>query len=255
MRDHPDHVLGCVPEGAEPVRELYTYLLRDYLPARFPTMFSLGPKALTNLATGEVVPLEYPAGEPLEALRRLARTVEDDLLLLQQTPEGHRCVALVCTCASGFDPKEKLGRSLRDIHTPVPSYDKIGPSMERYFSRMEVGKNATRVNWSITDSPALLNLSGNHVNEGDVFEKDIDIDITQARFRCELQTVSRLPETRALLFSFKTYTYPLEDIKLEGLGPDLAAAIEGLGAGNAPGMWKYKGGVRWGKSVCKYLRS
>jgi hypothetical protein len=71
----------------------------------------------------------------------------------------------------------------------------------------------------------------------------------------EIQTLTRLPKTRAILFSFKTYLYPVRDIKDEGLGPELADAIEGLKLGNAPGMWVYKGGIRWGKGVCEYLRS
>lgn len=55
----------------------------------------------------------------------------------------------------------------------------------------------------------------------------------------ELQTLTRLPKTQAILFSFKTYIYPVTDIKAEGLGPEVADAIEGLPRGNAPGMWKY----------------
>lgn len=73
--------------------------------------------------------------------------------------------------------------------------------------------------------------------------------------RMELQTLTRLPHTRAILFSFKTHLYPLHDIKGEGLGPRFASAIEGLKRGNAPGMWEYKGADRWGESVCEYLRS
>ena len=76
----------------------------------------------------------------------------------------------------------------------------------------------------------------------------------QTSARIELQTLTRLPKTKAILFSFKTYLYPLMELKEEGLGPQLADAIEGWKAGNAPGMWTYKGGVRWGKSVCAYLR-
>lgn len=49
--------------------------------------------------------------------------------------------------------------------------------------------------------------------------------------------------------------YSLEDIKDEGLGLQLADAIEGLKEGNAPGMWVYKGGVRWGRAVCEFLRA
>lgn len=73
--------------------------------------------------------------------------------------------------------------------------------------------------------------------------------------RCELQTLSRLPETKAILFSFKTHLYTLDEIKAEGLGPQLANAIDGLKQGNAPGMWTYKGAIRWGKKVKEYLRS
>jgi hypothetical protein len=56
------------------------------------------------------------------------------------------------------------------------------------------------------------------------------------------------------LFSFKTYMYPLTQIKAEGLGAELADAIEGLKKGNAPGMWIYKGSGRWAEQVCEYLK-
>lgn len=71
----------------------------------------------------------------------------------------------------------------------------------------------------------------------------------------ELQTLTRLPQTRSILFSFKTYLYPVKDLKDEGIGPEVADAIEGLGRGNAPGMAEYKGSVRWGKQICEYLRA
>ena len=73
--------------------------------------------------------------------------------------------------------------------------------------------------------------------------------------RVELQTLTRLPQTRAILFSFKSFMYPLEDIKTEGLGPALADAVEGLQKGNVPAMWVYKGAVSWGKAMVEYLRA
>ena len=48
--------------------------------------------------------------------------------------------------------------------------------------------------------------------------------------------------------------YPLADIKAEGLGPQLAGAIDGLRMGNAPAMWVYKGGVGWGRAVGEFLK-
>lgn len=80
------------------------------------------------------------------------------------------------------------------------------------------------------------------------------LTIAKTFVRCELQTLSRLPKSHSILFSFKTYLYPLKEIKAEGMGSALADAIEGLKKGNCPGMWKYKSAVRWGKPVCEYLR-
>lgn len=65
----------------------------------------------------------------------------------------------------------------------------------------------------------------------------------------------RLPQTKALVFSFKTYLYLLKEIKEEGLGDDLAQAIDGLEEGSVPAMYFYKRGVVWGEIVKKYLRS
>ena len=65
----------------------------------------------------------------------------------------------------------------------------------------------------------------------------------------------RLPQSKAIVFSFKTYLYPLSDIKEEGLGPELAQAIDGLAEGSVPAMYRYKRGVVWGDEVKAYLRS
>lgn len=258
MVQHPDIVLGAIAGGKAAVEELYSFLLTDYLPQRFPTMFSLskGGETFHNEITGASFPT-VPPDNSVQALRRLGETVEDDMFLLHETDQGHRSVAYICCYCSGFDPSQKLDKLLFEIHEPVPSYDKIGPSMERYFKKVEVGKNMKRLNWSVVDSPILFNCKSNHVHEEDLDQivRDEDIDISKARLRCELQTLSRLPETRAILFSFKTHLYTLEEIKSEGLGPQLAEAIDGLGKGNAPGMWQYKGALRLGKKVNEYLRS
>ena len=47
----------------------------------------------------------------------------------------------------------------------------------------------------------------------------------------------------------------LRDVKLEGVGDELADAIDGLKSGNVPAMDIYKRGVVWGEAVKDYLRS
>ncbi|KJK80790.1 hypothetical protein H634G_03939 [Metarhizium anisopliae BRIP 53293] len=255
--DEKGHAVhGYLPRGKESVAELYTYLLRDYLPARYPTMFRIGPDGTVfeNTVTGRTFPIQPPEDADA-ALRTLGETVEEDLFLLQETPSGHLCVAFMCCFPSGFDPSEKFGNLLKDIHAPVPSYSKIGASMERFFSKLQVGKSVKRLNWSVQTNNDLYTL-GNHIKDdaAEVVSED-SIDVNQTYLRVELQTLTRLPRTQAVLFSFKTYLYGIRQIREQGSGPELADAIEGLKSGNAPGMWRYKSAVRWGKPVCDYLRS
>lgn len=129
----------------------------------------------------------------------------------------------------------------------------------------------TWTQWSVQTHTELFNSKGNHITGDDTYEDDQEVDIGKVRLICstpntgtdagqtflriELQTLTRLPNTGAVLFSFKTYLYPVRQIKEEGLGNAFADAIEGLAKGNAPGMWKYKSAVRWGKGVIDYLRS
>lgn len=254
MQESLETVVGAVPEGLAPAQELYTHLLADYLPARYPDMFSLDEDKQTfhSHVTGHNCST-VPPQDVVQLLRLLGEIVEDDLFLLVQTPTGHRLVAFVCCHPSGFDPSAKLGQVLADIHKPVPGYEKIGPSMERFFARLKVGEVVRRLNWAISTDPQLFTPAAHQVRDKDVVDEEVDID--KARLRVELQSLSRLAQTSAVLFSFKSYLYPLMEVKAEGMGPELADAIDGLGKGNAPGMTTYKGVARWGKSICEYLRS
>ncbi|KAJ5768007.1 hypothetical protein N7533_000590 [Penicillium manginii] len=254
IAEYKNTVHGCLPGGESAVHELYSYLLTHHLPIRFPDLFTCQGKLFHNRVTGKSFPTTPPQ-DPETCLRILGETVEEDIFLLMETETTHKCLAFTCCFPTGFDPSSKLGLDLRGIHGPVPAYEKIGPSMERFFRKLEVGKSVKRMNWNIQTGDYLINVAGNHIKEGDEFVADEDVDHSTANLRIELQTLTRLPETKFVLFCFKTYLYPLANIKAEGTGPELADAIEGLQKGNAPGMFKYKSAVRWGKSVAEYLRS
>lgn len=144
---HGSTVHGCIPTGDAAVRELYTYLLSEHLPKRFPTIFQLSKdnSSCKNLATGTSFPT-LPKDSPDAALRVIGETIEEDFFLLQQTPEGHQSIAFMCCFPAGFDPSTKLGKTLVEIHAPVPSYEKIGSSMEKFFAKLEVGKSVKRTN-------------------------------------------------------------------------------------------------------------
>lgn len=108
--------------------------------------------------TGRTFP-STPPKDPETCLQILGETVEEDIFLLKETETTHVCLAFTCCFPTGFDPSSKLGLGLTGIHGPVPSYEKIGPSMERFFRKLEVGKSVKRMNVGhILRNQALLDL-------------------------------------------------------------------------------------------------
>jgi len=256
IKDHHEIVLQADPSIKPAVDELYTWLMSNYLPARFSTMFTLKSTSILNKVTSESIPLTPPS-DPLRALEVLGGNIDDDFLLLLPSDDGdgYTLKGFITCFPSGFNTKEKFGLKLRDIHGPVPGYkEKLEKSMDRFFDRLEVGKVVLRTNWAITTHDRLFAASGNHLYEGEEVKEE-DVDINNTYLRSERQMLHRLPKTKALVFSFKTYLYPLKEIKEEGLGDDLAQAIDGLKEGSVPAMHFYKRGVVWGEAVKEYLRS
>ncbi|KAL1301745.1 hypothetical protein AAFC00_005947 [Neodothiora populina] len=254
------------PGSEAAIQELYTWMMTIYLPRRFPTMYSLEksdcPRYLYNKVTGGEIPLE-PSNER-EALLQLGSHVDTDFLILLPSPVdgSYHLEAFVSCFPSGFSTLEKLGQTLAAIHKPVPGYEaKLEKSMDRFFAKIPVGRIVKRANWSITTSDVLYAESGNHlyVEEGDadqiVAKQKAEVHIPDCRLRCERQTLHRLPNTKALVFAFKTYQYTLAELKAEGCGEELATAAEGFEKGSVPEMSFYKREVVWGDKVKEYLRS
>jgi hypothetical protein len=144
--------------------------------------------------------------------------------------------------------------------------------MDRFFSTLPFGKAVKRANWAVQSSTNLFKLDGNHLStspssvmapshhtptptELAEWEKAASkVNIQDCYLRCERQTLHRLEKTGAVVFAFKTYLYPLREVKEEGSGEEMAAAVEGFGRGSVPGMKVYKRGVIWGDKVLRFLR-
>ncbi|KAF2280062.1 uncharacterized protein EI97DRAFT_498339 [Westerdykella ornata] len=279
------------PRIAPAVREFYDWIMGVYLPRRFPTLFTLTEKGLRNHVTSETITISPTDIE--EALRLLGENIDDDFLFLMPDPAPSSCdtsttattqappsqgpyrlQAFITLFPSGFRTLYKLGLTLSDIHGPVPHYKPVlEKSMDRFFASLPTGKVIKRHNWGVTRTRELLLLGGTHLSgeEGDVRDareggldeggkadeeqqEEEHIDINETVVRCERQTLHRLPRSRAIVFAFKTYQYGLKELRDEGMGHEIADAIEGLGKGNAPGMTRYKSAVVWGRHVCRFLR-
>jgi hypothetical protein len=57
-----------------------------------------------------------------------------------------------------------------------------------------------------------------------------------------------------VVFAFKTYQYPMREVRDEGSGEALCEAIDGMATGSVPGMTVYKKQVVWGEKVKAFLR-
>ena len=160
IRDHGDRVIGCQDGAEDAVFELYEYLVATYLPARYPSMFRLDNKAgqLHNLVNGAVLPLRTPA-DPREALQILGVNIDQDYLFMlpSNDGDGYTLKAMLWCYPVGFDPLDKFGRKLRDVHEGVPHYrERLESSMDRFMSRMTTGKMVVRANVGCLFSALLL---------------------------------------------------------------------------------------------------
>lgn len=298
MDENPTEAVAHLPGSEAMINELYSWLFSIYLPRRFPSMFLLiAPMKdasdaktrdlfLRNRVTNESIPITPPA-DPNKALYTISANIDNDFLLLYPRPvqdasnssdtveaegkeEKYHLLAFATLAPSGWRPMDKLGRPLNKIHEPVPGYEvKLEKSMDRFFASMPVGKIVRRSNWTITTDDEIFNLKGNHfhdLHEGgneEALKAEIErqkalVNVEECRLRTERQTLHRLPETKGLVFGFKTYLYPLSEVKGEENGEmaeRLAEAIEGFGKGSVPEMTIYKRQVVWGDKVLEYLRS
>jgi hypothetical protein len=211
LKENPSIALGISDSTRvrPAVEELYTFLMGTYLPIRYPSMFKIHQAnfesgkeiVLENLITHKIIPtsVSSPSTTISTLLTTLACNVDEDFLFLMpqdlpvnQDPK-YVLEAYVSCCPSGFNPVDKLGKQLRDIHGPVPGYvEKLDGSVDRFFSKLEVGKYVKRANWTITMTAELFEpgLGTVHAYPGDEvndFEGRLDGDKVNLSFN-ELST-------------------------------------------------------------------
>jgi Protein of unknown function (DUF3445) len=196
LEQNPTIALGISdePQIRPAVSELYTFITGTYLPLRYPHMFKIhhtdfeyGKEAvLQNVVTGEILPTRAgsantPNTPTRTLLSNLGRHLDEDFLFLLPEPHvakpedaKYSLEAYVACCPSGFNPAEKLGKKLADIHGPVPGYaEKLEGSMDRYFGKVEVGNYVKRANWSIVMKEELFQpgKGSNHASVGEEVEE------------------------------------------------------------------------------------
>ncbi|KAJ4346080.1 hypothetical protein N0V95_005696 [Ascochyta clinopodiicola] len=249
LAEEHHEVLGANSKATSAVLEMYKWLTHTYLPKRFPTLFTLTSAGLLNKTTDETLPLTPDSA--VHALELMGSHVDDDFffLLPSAAPEDdgkYRLEAFMTCFPSGFRTRSKLGLLLAAIHGPVPHYkQKLERSMDKFFAMLPVGRVVRRWNWTISTSGVLFRTQG---------KKSPYVDVDTTFLRCERQTLHRLPESKAIVFAFKTYQYPIAELRDEGSGEALCEAIDGVETGSVPDMAVYKNQAAWADKVKAFLR-
>ena len=132
------------------------------------------------------------------------RIVQEDLLILQWNSSSQEHIlngGILCFPAL-WKLEEKINKPLSRIHKPVIPYDnKVTKSVQRMFNNLKVDRPLWRANWYLYDNPELftpLTEKFSHTTRKEYFDGEFWI-------RVERQTLTRLPNTKSIVFGIHTY--------------------------------------------------
>ncbi|KAJ3990373.1 hypothetical protein F5890DRAFT_1481462 [Lentinula detonsa] len=246
------------------------------------------PPALATKHSLELRPVSIEEAE--HAMKISALLVQDDLALMVEGTDGRYYFQGGAICVPGFwRMRDKIGLPLEDIHIQghVPQYEtKLHHSMDRYFKRMSVEKPIIRNNYffqvippkdtrhsidvlsqsaaesiiendSIVDPEELAwstttNGSEETFNHGHPINPDKRpvVAAENLRLRTERQTLRRLPLSGAIVFTIRTYLFPVEELAKEpGIPARMASAMRSW----PEDVRRYKGNGLYEKVMLEYL--
>jgi hypothetical protein len=191
-----------------------------------PQWFVRDGPMLHNTLTGETWDVTAPSCDPLELAGRL---VQEDLCIIQQDEAGPIFTAALLCFPSRWRLHEKIGKPLAAVHGPVPHYaERLSGPVDRFMARVKPGHIASRLNWSVLDSPEMFQPGGK-------WRQQTDTAITSENagerlyLRVERQTLRRLPNSGAILFGIRVHSYQLaRAIDTQPKAERLAEAVRAL---------------------------
>lgn len=148
---------------------------------------------------------------PDQPLLTLGHNLQEDFCIMSKVGEDWVLTAAVLYSPSRWYLLDKIGQNLEGIHQPVPEYqNRLGRAVEQLFDRIEVDKPIWRTNWTILDNPTNFQPSPPSLAERKTLSEETLL--TDLFFRVERQTVVRLPKTRDVVFTIRTYVNTLQEL-------------------------------------------
>ncbi len=139
-------------------------------------------------------------------LARAALLVPEDLCMMQLEDGRYRLVA-ACVCAPSYwSLAEKIGRTLTQIHAPVPALEeKLGARMHAFFQRLPASTAFERRNWflHLDDEP--------FQPRPEAWPRSEAIDPARLVMRSERQTLKQMADD-LILFTIQVSCRPFAQI-------------------------------------------
>lgn len=169
-------------------------------------------------------------------LAGVALCVQDDLVLMRRGERGWHLAAASLCFPSSWNLAEKFGRSMTEIHDPVPLPEKMDQRIERIFDNLQPQLPVWRANWSLDADGELR-----HDRHERHRAKRHDKLSGTIWFRTEYQTLHKSPNGKDILFTIRIAVSTLEDFLKSAGGREKVAELARQYAAMPQDQLAYKG--------------
>ncbi len=217
MAQRPDDVFAEEP-GTDNAQEEVLGLIGSHVLRRFPETYrtEIASETVVIGDTGRRVELDAPVSPLMIA----AALVQEDLVLMRKGETGWRLAAASLCFPSAWSLREKFGRPMHEVHAPVPEFGagtRNASLIERMFDNMRPETPMLRWNWSLHSDGAL--------HQPPIGDRSFGPGAAKLFLRLERQTLTKLPVSRDILFTIRTYVDPIDAVARQADGRAIAAEL------------------------------
>lgn len=149
----------------------------------------------------------HPHSRELSPLETAAHLTAEDLLVLSPTPSGLVLTSAVVCLPNKWDLLEKIGKTIEEIHAPVPQLnEQLQRKISTFLNALKPDKQYWRVGWGLATNPDPYQPSP---QSPDLFGG------AAVYVRLERETFTRLPVSNSILFTIATNVIPVDDLDLD----------------------------------------